>query len=279
VIIDFHTHIFPPDVRENRDEYIRRDPTFAEMYSSPDARIATAPELLESMERAGVDHSVAQSFAWQDSELVKEHNNYVLEAAQRSHGRIIPFTNVNMAGPSAQSEIELCAGSGARGLGELRPDSQGWDVAGAAGEQLALLARTHGLILLFHVTERGGHAYSGKGGCALVRFLGFTMAFPDLRIVGAHLGGGVYTDYSDLDPAGEPPDVYVDTAAQPFLYPRDRDAAALTTPPVNRVLFGSDFPLITQERQMKELRAVYKAPGQLDEVLGRNAAHLLGITL
>jgi predicted TIM-barrel fold metal-dependent hydrolase len=139
--------------------------------------------------------------------------------------------------------------------------------------------RTHGLILLFHVTERGGHAYSGKDGCALIRFHAYSMAFPDLRIVGAHLGGGVYTDYADLDQGTDPPDVYVDTAAQPFLYPRDRDAAALTTPPANRVLFGSDFPLIKQDRQIAELRAVYRQPGHIDEVLGRNAAHLLGITL
>jgi len=31
MIIDFHTHIFPPDVRERREEYLKRDGTFAEM--------------------------------------------------------------------------------------------------------------------------------------------------------------------------------------------------------------------------------------------------------
>jgi predicted TIM-barrel fold metal-dependent hydrolase len=277
MIIDFHTHVFPPAVRENRDDYIRQDPTFAEMYRDPKAKIATAPELLESMERSAVDHCVVQTFAWRDAETLREHNDYLLEVAQRSRGRLIPFVNVNLRHPEALREIERCAAAGARGLGELRPDSQGWDVVGEAGDQLGIAARTHGLILLFHVTERGGHAYKGKDGLALVRFHAFTRQYPDLRIVGAHMGGGIYTDYADLEPESDMPDVYVDTAAQPFLYPRDRDVAALTTPPSNRVLFGSDFPLITQERQLTELRAVYEDADALDEVLGRNAARLLGM--
>lgn len=279
VIIDFHTHIFPPDVRENRHDYIRRDPTFAEMYREPRSKIAVADELLESMEHAGVDHAVAQAFAWREADTLRDHNNYILDAALKSGGRIIPFVNVNMCDPQAQDEIERCAAAGARGLGELRPDSQGWDLLGEAGEKLVVLARAHGLILLFHVTERGGHAYNGKDGLALVRFHAFSQQYPDLRLVGAHLGGGIYTDYAELQPESDMPDVYVDTAAQPFLYPRERDLAALTTPAVNRVLFGSDFPLISQERQMGELREVYTDADHLDDVLGRNAARLLGIPL
>ncbi len=276
MIIDFHTHIFPPDVRDNREAYLRRDSTFAEMYTNPKSTVATAEDLLESMKRSGVDHSVVQGFAWQDPDLITQHNDYILEAATASNGRVIPFTNINMADPGADQEIERCASAGARGLGELRPDNQGWELTEDAGDRLAELARTHGLILLFHVTERGGHAYSGKDGLALVRFHAFATAFSDLRIVGAHLGGATYSDYTEIDPEGEPPDVYVDTAAQPFLYPRDRDPSALTNVPVNRMLFGSDFPLITQERQIAELRAAYKDTA-LDAVLGRNAAHLLGL--
>ena len=67
MIIDFHTHIFPPEVRDNREEYVRRDPTFAEMYADPKAKIATAEDLLASMDEAGVDVSVALGFAWRDA--------------------------------------------------------------------------------------------------------------------------------------------------------------------------------------------------------------------
>ena len=71
VIIDFHTHIFPPDVREQRDEYVAREPTFAEMYADPKAKIATAEDLLASMDEAGVDVSVALGFAWREHETMR----------------------------------------------------------------------------------------------------------------------------------------------------------------------------------------------------------------
>ena len=91
MIIDFHTHIFPPDVRDKRDEYVARDPTFAEMYANPKAKIATAEDLLASMDEAGVDVSVALGFAWREHELCVRHNDYLLEAAAKSGGRIVPF--------------------------------------------------------------------------------------------------------------------------------------------------------------------------------------------
>ena len=123
MIIDFHTHIFPPDVRDRREEYLRRDPTFAEMYSHPRAQIATAEDLLRSMDEAGVDVSVALGFAWRDHEDCVRHNDYLLEVAKKSGGRIVPFCAVNLqAGEAAAAEVERCAGGGARGLGELRPE-------------------------------------------------------------------------------------------------------------------------------------------------------------
>ena len=108
MIIDFHTHIFGPDVRDRRDDYARRDPTFAEMYSDPKAKIAIADDLLASMDAAGVDVCVALGFAWRDDADVFRHNDYLLEAAASSKGRIVPFTTVNMASAAAESEIERC---------------------------------------------------------------------------------------------------------------------------------------------------------------------------
>ena len=267
VIIDFHTHIFGPDVRDRRDDYARRDPAFAEMYADPKAKIATADDLLARMEAAGVDVSVALGFAWTDDDDIARHNDYLLESAARSNGRIIPFTTVNMASAAAEAEIARCAAANARGLGELRPDSQGWDLNGGDGERLAAAAGEHGLILLVHVTEEGGHEYPGKRGCSLAAFREFARRHADLSIVGAHLGGDVYRD--------EPSPVYVDTAAQPFLYRGSEARAALAAVPADRLLFGSDYPLISQERALAELRAAVTNDERLSRAVQGNAEALL----
>jgi predicted TIM-barrel fold metal-dependent hydrolase len=270
VIIDVHTHIFPPEVSERRAEYVKRDATFAEMYANPRADIATVDDLLASMDEAAVNTSVALGFAWGDAETVSAHNDYLLEAAAHSGGRIVPFCNVNMADPGAAEEVGRCAARHARGLGELRPDSQGWDLNGAAGDQLAEMARRLNLVLLFHVTEPGFRSYPGRAGCKLESFQAFANKHPDLWIIGAHFGGGFYTG----DP-GSPASPFVDTAAQPFLHPGEHARRELACVPLDRILFGSDFPLISQARQIAELRTAIAEEGHLSAALGRNAEALL----
>jgi len=271
VIIDFHTHIFPPDVREGREEYLRRDPTFAEMYTSAKAKIATAEDLLRSMDEAGVDVSVALGFAWRDHEDCVRHNDYLLEAAASSGGRIVAFCTLNpAAGGAAAAEVERCARGGARGLGELRPESQGWDLNGEPGEHLAALARQYDLILLFHVTEPVGRDYPGKQGLRLDSFYRFVVAHPDVKVVGAHLGGGL--------PLREPdPPAYADTAALRFLYEPAVLADVASTAWAEWLLFGSDFPLVSQAAALTDVRGAGLEHSARDRVLGETARRLLGL--
>ncbi|MFC1929154.1 amidohydrolase, partial [Chloroflexota bacterium] len=58
MIIDFHTHIFPPQIKKDPSNYIERDPCFAILYSSPNHKLATADDLIASMDEDGVDISV-----------------------------------------------------------------------------------------------------------------------------------------------------------------------------------------------------------------------------
>ena len=275
MIIDFHTHIFPPEVRERREEYLQRDRTFAEMYANPKAKIATAEELLTSMDGAGVDVSVALGFAWREHELCAKHNDYLLEAAAQSGGRIVPFVTVNMADDRAVDEIERCVKAGAKGLGELRPENQGWDLNGEPGKRLASPAGEHGLVLLFHVTEVGGHEYPGKDGLPLGAFYRFAMEHPDLAIVGAHLAGGLPFAMP------EAPQVSLtaraDTAARRFLYPEAVYRDVIERWGAERLLLGSDFPLISQRTQVEEVRTLVDNEQARSLVLGGNAARLLGL--
>jgi predicted TIM-barrel fold metal-dependent hydrolase len=275
VIIDFHTHILPPEVRDRRADYAAPEPAFAEMYADPKSKIATADELLESMDAAGVDASVALGFAWLDPETIALHNTYLLESAAASEGRIIPFCTVNMAAHGAEEEVARCAARGAPGIGELRPENQGWELNGEEGSRLARVASEHGLILLFHVTEPGGHEYPGKEGLQLGSFYRFQMANPDLKIVGGHLGGGLPLHAPPSQAKAIAEHVAFDTAAQPYLYGSDVYAQLAAGPFRETVVMGSDYPLISQKRQIEVIRAAL--PGdEAERVLGGNAARLLG---
>jgi predicted TIM-barrel fold metal-dependent hydrolase len=277
MVVDFHTHIFPPQVRERREDYLRRDPAFAQMYSSPKAQIATGEELPASMEEAEVDTSVVLGFAWSEQELCREHNEYLLETAAKSGGRIIPFCVIQpRAEDDALTEIERCVRGGARGLGELRPESQGYALDQGAGDMLAGAALRHDLVLLFHVSEPVGHAYPGKSGLSLDAFYRFVSCHQGLTAVGAHWAGGL-PFYALMPEVREAlANVYVDTAATPLLYGQAIYGQVAALVGAERILFGSDYPLISQRRQRQAIE-----DGLRDDedgrqlILGENACRLL----
>jgi predicted TIM-barrel fold metal-dependent hydrolase len=279
VIIDFHTHIFPPDVRERRQEYLDRDPTFAEMYANPKAKVATAEDLLRSMDEAGVDVSVALGFAWREHELCVQHNDYLLEAAANSGGRIIAFCTINpQLGEAASKEVTRCAAKGARGLGELRPDTQGWELNGDEGHQPVALALENDLILLFHVTELGGHEYPGKDGLQLGAFYRFAIEHPALKLVGAHLAGGLPFSTSPANLLKVFGHSYVDTAARRYLYDDTTYERLISAIGAERVLMASDYPLATQASQIEEVRTLVPGADAQALILGGNAQRLLGLS-
>src|SRR4051794_2605112 len=125
VIVDTHTHIFPPEVAANREAYLEADATFRELYSDPKAKLASADDLLASMDAAGVDVSVALGFAWSEEATVRLHNHYLLDVAASSGGRIVPFCTLPLASndDTIEREMRRSVALGAKGFGELRPDN------------------------------------------------------------------------------------------------------------------------------------------------------------
>ena len=181
-----------------------------------------------------------------------------------------------MAGEDAEREVERCADGGARGLGELRPDSQGWPLDGPAGDLLAELASRRDLVLLFHVTEPVGHDYPGKQGLRLESFYRFAVGHHQLKLVGAHLAGGLPL-YAPMPAVRKVlPGPYADTAALRYLYEPSVLPAMAQALGDERLLFGSDFPLIGQADALAEVRGSGLEETALGRVLGENAGRLLG---
>lgn len=278
VIIDFHTHVFSPELAARRDEYLRKDPCFGELYSNPRAKIATAEELIASMDKAGVDISVVLNFGWASQQLCTETNDYIMDCVGRYPHRLVGFFAVQpAAGDEALAEIERCAAAGLKGIGELRPDSQGFDLGDAAlMAPFAEAVRRHNLVILTHASEPVGHVYPGKGDVLPQMLYRFITAFPDLRLVCAHWGGGLPFYALMPEVASALQNVWFDTAASPFLY-RDEifcHMADILGP--ERILFGTDYPLIAQERLIGRIRALGMAEDTEAMILGGNAERLLG---
>ncbi|MFC1953761.1 amidohydrolase family protein, partial [Chloroflexota bacterium] len=163
MIIDFHTHIIPPKIRKERRKYIAKDPCFAVMYSDDKARLATADELIDSMDKDGVDTSVVLNIGWTTHELCVETNDYILESISKYPQRLVGFCTVQPRSlDSALDEIERCVNGGIRGIGEMRPDMQMLDPENEKVMKPFFEAiHKNNLILLTHTSEPVGHQYPG----------------------------------------------------------------------------------------------------------------------
>ena len=105
VIIDAHTHIFPPEFARNRAALAARDPWFAATYGATDARMATAEELIDSLDAAGIAAAVICGWPWRDNALCRFHNDYLLDVSRRWPGRLLVLAIVApLAGAAAPSE-------------------------------------------------------------------------------------------------------------------------------------------------------------------------------
>ena len=277
--IDFHTHVFPPEIRKQRDRYVEEDPCFAVLYSNPDAKMATAEELIASMDEAGIDLSVILNIGWTTHELCVKTNDYIIDAVARYPKRLVGFGAVQPQSPQAAiTEIERCARAGLKGVGEIRPDLQLFDLSDEMVTAPFVEALTHhGMVLLTHASEPVGHSYDGKGGVTPELLYPFIESYPRLTVVCAHWGGGL-PFYSLMPEVGKTlKNVYFDSAASPFLYSPQVYPQVIRLVGADKVLFGSDYPLLPPSRLLKEIEALELPPETKEMVLAGNARRLLGI--
>ncbi|MDD5093746.1 MAG: amidohydrolase family protein, partial [Dehalococcoidia bacterium] len=122
-----------------------------------------------------------------------------------------------------------------------------------------------------------GHPYAGKGNVLPGMLYQFITSFPDAPIVCAHWGGGLpfYALMPEVSQALK--HVWFDTAASPFLYKYDIFPHVAAIIGADKILFGSDYPLIAQKRIINDLQKVEIPNKSRDKILGENAQTILGI--
>jgi predicted TIM-barrel fold metal-dependent hydrolase len=105
----------------------------------------------------------------------------------------------------------------------------------------------------------------------------FISAFPDLTTVCAHWGGGLpfYALMPEVKKALA--NVYFDTAASPFLYGPEIYRQVSQLVGAEKILFGSDFPVMTPGRILKEIDAAALTGEEKISITSANSRRLLGI--
>jgi len=203
-------------------------------------------------------------------------------AEAQAHGDVlIPFASVDPLDPGAPGQLRELAAAGARGL-KLHPSLQGFVPSDRAYYPLYEVAGELGLPVIFHTGQTGiGAGLPGGRGIKLrysdpMLIDDVAADHPDLTIILAHLS--VPWQDAAISMATHKANVFIDLSGwSPRYFPPQlvRAAGGLLR---RKVLFGSDYPVITPDRWLADFAALEIKPEARPLILKENAARVLGLT-
>ena len=193
MIIDFHTHIFPRAIRNNREKYFRSEPAFKLLYSSPQSHLVGAKTLIASMDRQNIDISVVFGFPWKKSKTFKMHNDFIMKSVAKYPQRLVGFCCIDPFNKKAVKEAWRCLEGGLAGIGELAFYQSGIKKKALKKlEPLMEICLDKDMPIVIHTNEPVGHNYAGKTPITMYQIYNILKRFPKNKIVLAHWGGGLF---------------------------------------------------------------------------------------
>jgi predicted TIM-barrel fold metal-dependent hydrolase len=293
VIVDIHTHT--PTHRDRVPESERQP----NPYWRPDRVVEAAvswDEYLAAMEpvdRAcvfGIRFKGGAMPAGREGAGVQWHRNVNDEVAALARAypdKLIGFMSVHPEEDGVVDEIERCVHDlGLKGI-TLGPNYQHFDPLGRAAFVVYETAQRLGLPILFHQGASPMRTAPLRYAHPLVMD-DVAIRFPELRIVMAHLGHPWQVDTFAV--IRKHPHVYADVSAQFYRPWSQYNALRLATEwgVLDKLLFGSDFPVATPRETMDGLLSVNtvvegtalpRVPEDaLHRIIQRDSLALLGIS-
>jgi hypothetical protein len=280
VAIDVHTHA-ERNPGEEQDPVTKEVLEAAGRYFGGHPPQPTAQEVADHYRERGL---AAVIFTVDDEAGMGRRrigNEDVLRAARENPDVLIPFVSVDPhKGKLGVREARHWIAEGARGF-KFHPNTQAFWPNDHAWYPLYEAIAEAGLIALFHSGTTGiGAGMPGGGGVHLkysnpMAVDDVAADFPALDIILAH-PSFPWQDEA-LAIAVHKPNVYIDLSGWAPKYFPPNLIQYTNTQLRHKMLFGTDYPLITPERWLREFEALPIRDEVRPLVLKENAARLLGL--
>jgi uncharacterized protein len=252
----------------------------AAAYFGADHRMPTVPEIAAYYR----ERRIAAVVFTVDAESATGHppiSNEEIAIACAEHADVlIPFASIDPAkgAPGAREARRLAEQFGVRGF-KFHPSLQGFFPNDPIAFPLYEVLQELGLPAIFHTGQTGIGARIRGGGGIRLKYSNplcvddVAVDFPDLRIVMAH-PSFPWQDEA-LAVATHKPNVYIDLSGwSPKYFPPQLIRYANTLLK-DKVLFGSDYPLITPDRWLADFEGLDIKPDVRPRILKQNAIALL----
>ncbi|QIG39155.1 amidohydrolase [Microbacterium sp. 4R-513] len=205
----------------------------------------------------------------------------IAEGAAHNNDVLIPFGSVDPRRPDALDRIRrLIDDHGVRGF-KFHPTVQGFDPSDVRFHPLYAAIQDAAIPALFHTGQTGiGAGLPGGRGLRLglsnpILLDPIAADFPDLQIIMAH--PSVPWQDEALSVATHKHNTWIDLSGWSPKYFPEQLVRAANSYLKSRVLFGSDFPLLTPDRWQRDVAATALKPDVMPGILKDNAVRLLGL--
>ena len=281
MIIDIHTHTFPPKIAAAALQSMQRNCHTA-LFSD-----GTEEGLAENEKRAGVGLAVVQPVAT-NPEKVSHINDSVLRVNARTRETgILSFGGMHPACAYWERELERIREAGVPGI-KLHPAYFAVDTDDPRSVAILRKCRDLGLIVLIHGGLDVGLPGAEQALPARIR-RALDKAGP-VCLIAAHMGGwkcwqeakdlladtGTYIDTAfalgEMLPA---PDGHRWEAEDLRLLGEEEFCSLTAAYGADRVLFGTDSPWADPEAEVEKIRRLSLPPADREAILGGNAERLL----
>jgi len=207
-------------------------------------------------------------------------NEEVADAARQNSDMMIAFASVDphKGKMGAREARRLISEEGVKGF-KFHPTVQGFHPYDRMAWPIYEVIAEHALPVIFHSGHSGiGSGMRGGGGLRLeysnpMHLDDVAIDFPDMQIVIAH-PSWPWQDEA-LSVCLHKPNVWIDLSGWSPKYFPPQLVQYANTLLKDRVLFGSDYPLITPDRWMKDFREAGFKPEVQPLILKENAVRLL----
>jgi uncharacterized protein len=283
VAIDVHTHVHRSVNAPKADPEDNERLAAMAAYFKTSAASFTVDDLAayyRERKMAAVTFTIDQKEAPEDPARVTPME--IIERARDHTDILIPFGSVDPArGAEAVRMARRQIEAGAKGF-KFHPSSQAFTPNDHSVYPVYEVIQEAGLPALFHSGQTGAGAGMRGGGGIRLKYSNpmylddVAVDFPDMPIILAH--PSFPWQEEALSVATHKPQVYIDLSGWSPKYFAPILIQYANTLLRNKMLFGTDFPVLTPERWMADLEKI----GIRDEVkpgiFKDNAARLLGLT-
>ena len=292
-IVDSHIHMYPPEVFADPVAWgtAHGEAWWTHCVAPKDQPTlqgwADLTRLLKDMDRAGVEKAVMLGWYWENQATCELQNQWFIDWVAAHPDRLMGFATVNPnSGQRGLDNVTRALDAGLCGVGELLPQAQNFSFEDDTWAKLMELVTERDVPVNLHVTSA---ATITRGATSkptpLEDFIALVKNFPDTKFILAHWGGGIpyfFRDKSALKPLFK--NVYYDTAASPLIYDRSVFKSMIDLVDLDRILFGTDYPLLTHPRltrqpefdlDVAEVLEAGLTATQRDKILGENVLRLL----